>query len=71
MVCQACSSGRVANISAKCDDRCSYGIGSVTRHGYAPDDMGVGGGDYLDFDLCLDCGKVQGTFPVPPCSLEG
>lgn len=45
-------------------------MGDVTKHGYVPDDMGVGGGDYVDIDLCLNCGRVQGTFPLPPCGLE-
>lgn len=32
--------------------------------------MGIGGGDYVEFDYCLDCGQIQGTFPVPKHEIE-
>lgn len=32
--------------------------------------MGIGGGDYFEIDLCLDCGRVQGEFPLPETDLE-
>jgi len=32
--------------------------------GYVPRDMGIGGGDYVKFSYCADCGQIQGEFPV-------
>jgi len=32
--------------------------------GYVPDDMGIGGGDYIRLHICLECGQVQGKFPL-------
>jgi hypothetical protein len=31
---------------------------------YVPRDMGIGGGDYMEFSYCLECGKIQGKFPL-------
>jgi hypothetical protein len=70
MSCQKCSSNRIAFFSTKCSDRCYVSLGDKTHDGYAPDDMGVGGGDYLEIDICLDCGQAQGEFPLPKCELE-
>ena len=39
--------------------------------GYVPYDMGVGGGDYFKLKWCLDCGQIQGAFPLPQTELEG
>lgn len=41
------------------------------RHeGYVASDMGIGGGDYIEFGYCLDCGQIQGEFPRPETLLE-
>jgi len=69
--CQRCSSVRVANIGGKCSDMCGYSVGDgEALDGYVPGDMGIGGGDYIEFDFCLDCGQLQGQFPLPPTSAE-
>jgi hypothetical protein len=64
MKCQRCNSERVAQISAKCDDMFYQTIKGKEMNGYVPLDMGIGGGDYLEFKYCLDCGQIQGTFPL-------
>ena len=59
--CQRCSSVRDANIGGKCSDMCGYSVGDGDAlDGYVPGDMGIGGGDYIEFDFCLDCGQIQG-----------
>lgn len=68
--CQRCRSPRVARILARCSDMCSLDVGGVHTHGYAPRDMGVGGGDDLHFAYCLDCGQIQGAFPLRPTAAE-
>jgi len=70
ITCSKCSSNRVASISAKCSDLCFVHIQGEEHDGYVPDDMGIGGGDYVEIDLCLNCGTVQGEWPLPECELE-
>lgn len=70
MKCKHCNSTNRLEINAKCSDMCSAHLGYESnwyeRHGYAPHSVGLGGGDYIDFVLCLDCGKLQGDFPIKP-----
>lgn len=64
MKCQRCESEQVISISAKCSDRCFTTFPDGTgKDGYVPYISGLGGGDYLDVDICLDCGQAQGTWP--------
>lgn len=64
MECDKCSSNRVASVSAKCSDLCSFEFGGREKDGYVPYNVGIGGGDYVQFDYCLTCGKIQGKFPI-------
>jgi hypothetical protein len=45
-------------------------MGDVEHDGYVPDDLGVGGGDYVELDLCLNCGTVAGEWPLPKSKIE-
>ena len=72
MACK-CGSNRIADISGKSSDCNSIGISgtNVNVHSeYVPRDMEIGGGDYLRFSFCMDCGQMQGTFPIPKTELE-
>jgi hypothetical protein len=68
--CQQCRSLRLALILARCSDMCSVDLAGKHTHGYVPRDLGVGGGDDLHFRYCLDCGQIQGRFPLPPSGIE-
>lgn len=70
MKCQRCGSKRVLSAGGKCSDLFSASIDSLEVDGYVPDDLGIGGGNYIEFDLCLDCGQLQGNFPLPTSLLE-
>lgn len=70
MKCQKCDSERVARVSGKTSDLCFISIGENEKDGYVPYDMGIGGGDYIKFEYCLDCGQIQGSFPLDICELE-
>jgi hypothetical protein len=70
MNCQKCNSERIASISGKCSDCCHCSIGDRDDEGYVPYDLGVGGGDYIKFKWCLDCGQIQGNFPCPSSDIE-
>jgi len=69
-MCKFCSSDRVISVSAKCSDLSTVEFGNKEHNGYLPDDLGIGGGDYVEFDLCLNCGRVQGEWPLPESGIE-
>jgi len=63
MRCQNCDSERVAKVSGKCSDMFSLQIRNELQFknieiqgDYVPHDIGIGGGDYMSFSYCLDCG---------------
>jgi hypothetical protein len=31
---------------------------------YPPYHLGIGGGDYIKFSFCANCGQIQGTWPL-------
>lgn len=64
MNCKSCKSERIMEVSAKCSDMCSLQYHDMERHDYVPRDIGIGGGDYIEFEYCLDCGLIQGEFPL-------
>lgn len=70
MNCRNCNSTRIANVNAKASDLFFVSIGDKEEDGYLPRDMGIGGGDYLKMSYCLDCGQIQGKFPLPKVELE-
>jgi hypothetical protein len=70
MNCQKCKSQRVASVTAKCSDCCGVSLGAADLDGYVPGDMGIGGGDYVEFSYCLDCGQLQGKFPLETTEIE-
>lgn len=63
MNCKYCKSERIMSVTAKCSDVCSIQYRDMEHNGYVPDHLDLGGGDYIDFDFCLDCGRIQGDFP--------
>jgi hypothetical protein len=60
----------VLDASGKCSDCFGCSIGDSEHDGYVPEDIGLGGGDYIDIKICLNCGQVQGKFPLPKSKLE-
>jgi len=68
--CRECGSGRTAHVLARCSDMCGVQVSGRRHHGYVPRDLGIGGGDDVQFTYCLDCGRIQGAFPLSPTSLE-
>jgi hypothetical protein len=68
--CQRCSSTRLASIWSHAADRHVVNIGDKEHCDYMPTDLGIGGGDDCRFIYCLDCGQIQGKFPVPETKLE-
>ena len=58
--CDKCSSDRLLTIGGKVSDMFNASFKTADYEGYVPHDLGVGGGDYIEVEICLDCGKVQG-----------
>jgi hypothetical protein len=68
-----CGSTRVASINAKSSDCNNISLENSGREhqGYVPRGLGIGSGDYVEFDWCLQCGLIQGMkFPLPEHDLE-
>lgn len=51
-------------VSGKVSDMCDVQTPGAMHCGYVPSGLNIGSGDYLEFSVCLDCGKHQGNFPV-------
>lgn len=65
MICQKCKSDRIAQFSAKCSDMFSSQYKGKDYDGYVNLPTKLNDcGDYLEMDLCLQCGQVQGKFPM-------
>jgi hypothetical protein len=59
-----CGSERILNANGKVSDMCDLQFQGRYKDGYVPSGLNIGSGDYLEVSFCLDCGKVQGNFPV-------
>jgi len=66
MFCQRCNSTRILDFCGKTSDLFSCTFQGQSYDGYVPENIGINGtyGDYLEGELCLDCGQMQGEFPV-------
>jgi hypothetical protein len=66
MKCQRCQSERVIGVFAGCQDRC---VLEIQGRNFGPDyiprgSLPFGSGDEVDFKVCLECGQMQGKFPI-------
>lgn len=68
--CDKCKSDRLLGLTSKSSDCNSYSYRGAEVDGYLPYIDHVCGGDYLTIQICLECGKVQGKFPVHSRDLE-
>lgn len=72
MACQRCNSTRIMKIVATGDDRNCFALeGQEWEYGYLPYDIGLSGGSSVKMNYCLECGQIQGEFPLPLTNLEG
>ncbi len=67
-----CNSARIVAVMGKCSELFNVenrsGVGRYD--GYVPIDLGIGGEDYIEFSHCLECGQIQGKFPLPHADIE-
>jgi hypothetical protein len=66
MKCLKCKSERVLFISAKCNDMCCFDVSwlEIEHDGYVPTIQEIGGDDYINMNICMECGQAQGLWPV-------
>lgn len=67
MNCDKCNSERVAFLNGKTSDMCQFQYKDIDTDGYVPQGIIIGDdgyGDYINFHFCLECGKIQGKFPI-------
>ena len=55
---------RIIEVSGKTGDLCDIWYKGKSRDGYVPDNLGIGSGDYLEFDVCAECGRIQDFNPL-------
>ncbi len=70
MKCQRCNSGRIMSITAHAKDLHTVQFEDYEYDGYLPSDLGVGGGDDTTIDYCLNCGQLQGQWPLEETGME-
>lgn len=63
-ICQKCSSSSVLSISGKTSDMFNASFKGLEHDGYVLSGLNIGGSDYVEMEICMNCGQVQGTFPV-------
>lgn len=66
MACQRCNSQRVLHFGSKCSDLYNASMNGVDYEGYSLYGVNLTGGDYVTGAVCLDCGQLQGKWPVSP-----
>lgn len=74
MACERCGSLKSLTVSAKCSDLCNLfyedGIRQKEKNGYVPANINIGEGDYIEFELCVECGRIRGNFPIPTSMID-
>jgi len=65
-----CEHERTMTVGAKVNDGCSITLDDQRHVGYVPDMLNIGGGDYLEFEVCADCGQMMGRWPLPNKALS-
>ena len=68
--CTRCGSERLMSVTAKCSDMCGVTLDNHDLDGYVPHGLNIGGGDYIEFQVCVVCGQMQGTWNLPLNILE-
>lgn len=68
--CQRCKSERVLVGGGKVSDMCGFRVGDKHIDEVVPIGLNVERGDYIEFQICLDCGQTQGEWPAEKHEFE-
>ena len=62
----SCRHERRIEVCTKSRDSNFIVLGDEEHDGYVPTHINIGGGDYLKFTYCADCGYIlSGVWPLP------
>lgn len=72
MKCQRCSSDRILTTNSKSSDLNNFEYAGVesSPYSYVPYGLNIGGGDYIELEICLECGQLQGEWPAKDPELK-
>lgn len=62
--CRECGAQRIAYIGGKCSDLGDFHYNGWKHSGYMPQIDHICGGNSIDINVCLECGQIQGDFPI-------
>ena len=62
--CSKCQSDKIAQVQGRVKDLFNLRVKDFEYEGYVLHNLNIGSGDDLEFDYCLDCGQMQGKFPI-------
>ena len=66
-----CGSYRILKLDAKCGSSCSIQIRNKDWEHSIPKDTGIAGKCMdIGFSFCMECGQMQGNFPLPTTKIE-
>ena len=69
--CSKCGSSRILYVAGKTDKSCSLFYGDrIKKKSFVPDGLNIGFGDFINVYVCLDCGHLNGEWPVPESQME-
>lgn len=69
MNCDSCNSNRMVIVSGKVSDMCYVEYMDAIHQGDVPSGLNIGSGDYIELNICMNCGKVQGQYPIVEINL--
>jgi len=69
-IMSCCKTPRKIYVCVKHSNMCFISSNIKSNQNYVPYDLGIGGGDYIQFMYCLNCGKIHGNFPLPTTMIE-
>jgi len=61
-----CGSIQIAKVYGRCVDQFQLIVPGYENdyNNDVPAGIGIGHGDFMEFSYCLDCGQIQGEFPI-------
>jgi hypothetical protein len=59
-------------VNGKTSDMCQCQYQDIDVDGYVPKGLPFSDqyGDYIEFHLCLECGRMQGKFPISDAKVK-
>ena len=70
MECELCDSERIVKLDIDNVSEVKGTVSGIEFSAYIPMDIGIGEDDEINFEYCLECGHIQGDFPMPTTELE-